>query len=104
MKRRISVLLGFLLILTSLSFVFATDYPPSVLYVLFQPGAIDSVYEDSSGMTHCGIAHIDSINCANNCAYFLCTGDSALHEELNCYHIFFGGTVRNPGNYAFDFA
>ncbi len=104
MKRCISVFVGFLLILTSLSFVFATDYPPSVLYVAFQPGAIDSLWEDSTGMTCCGIPHIDSINCANNCAFFLCTGDSALHEELNCYHIFFADPTGNLVNYEVDFA
>ncbi len=92
MKRLFLVFFGLLVIFASFSSVFASDYPPSVLFVAFQPGAIDSLWEDSTGMPCCGIACIDSINRANNCAFFLCTGDSALHEELNCYHIFFADT------------
>ncbi len=104
MKRIFLVFFGVLVVFALLSDVFASDYTPSVLYVAFKPGAIDSLWEDSTGMPCCGIACIDSINCANNCAFFLCTGDSALHADLNCYPIFFVRPAGSPVDYEVDFA
>ncbi len=41
------------------------NYVPGKVYVRFQPGAVNSLYQDSTGHTCCGIAYIDSVNRAN---------------------------------------
>jgi hypothetical protein len=45
--------------------LFPQDYPPGVLYVTFHSGAIDSLYQDSTGFILCGIPYIDSVSRAN---------------------------------------
>ncbi len=66
------------------------------LCVIFQPGAIDSLWVDSTGFIRCGIPYIDSVNKANNCQDFYFAGDSALPSTNNDYMAIFLDSVGLP--------
>jgi hypothetical protein len=66
------------------------------LCVVFQPGAIDSLWRDSTGFIRCGIPYIDSINQANNCQDFYFAGDSALPSTNDDYMVIFLDSAGLP--------
>ncbi len=63
--------------------------PPREVYVTFQPGAVDSLYQDSTGFTLCGIPYIDSINRAKGATEFRFAGHLSLPSTLDDYSITF---------------
>ncbi len=91
---RIGVLTGAFLLLTVP--IFPQDYPPGILYVTFHPGAIDSLYQDSTGFILCGIPYLDSVNRANDCQGFRFIGHTALPLIANDYHVIFPNAANIP--------
>ena len=90
----IGMVMGALLL--SAASIFPQDYPPGLLYVTFHAGAIDSLWEDSTGFTLCGIPYIDSVNRANNCQDVRFIGHQALPLSANDYHVIFPENADIP--------
>ncbi len=76
----------FLLVVSTL---FAEESPPKKLYVTFNSGAVDSLWQDSTGSVCCGIPYIDSVNRANDCTDFVFGGSQAFPSTCNDYLVTF---------------
>ncbi len=82
-----------LLVLLSAPLVWAEPYQAGKLFVTFQPGAVDSVWQNPPGVFHCGIPYLDSINQANGCNNFRSSCPGCSFSQDN-YFVFFPGSVN----------